>query len=268
MNQLIALGTGHATVTKCFNTCFALSNEKNEYILVDTGGGNGILAALEKTGISVQEIHDVFISHKHSDHLLGLVWIIRVIASSVLIGQYNDNLNIYCHSELINDIKALVKSTLDNKLTDLIGRRIFIIPVDDGQTNTLLGQDFTFFDLHSTKVKQYGFTVKLNNGKLLAFIGDEPYNKLCEKDISNSDWLLCEAFCLYRDREVFRPYEKHHSTVKDACKLAALLNIKNLILWHTEDTNITQRKNLYTEEGRKYFSGNIYVPDDLTKITL
>ena len=35
--ELIMLGTGNAMVTKCYNTCFALRNEE-EYFLVDAGG--------------------------------------------------------------------------------------------------------------------------------------------------------------------------------------------------------------------------------------
>ena len=48
--ELIMLGTGNAMVTKCYNTCFALRNEE-EYFLVDAGGGNGILSQLEKAQI-------------------------------------------------------------------------------------------------------------------------------------------------------------------------------------------------------------------------
>lgn len=44
---LIILGTGNAAVTKCFNTCFAIQTGE-EYFLVDTGGGNGIMTQLEK----------------------------------------------------------------------------------------------------------------------------------------------------------------------------------------------------------------------------
>ena len=41
------------------------------------------------------------------------------------------------------------------------------------------------------------------------------------------------------------------------------LNVPNLILYHTEDDNIERRKALYTAEGRLYYKGNLYVPDDL-----
>lgn len=57
-----------------------------------------------------------------------------------------------------------------------------------------------------------------------------------------ADWLLCEAFCLYDDRERFKPYEKHHSTALDAGRLASKLNVKNLLLYHTEDKTLATRK--------------------------
>ena len=89
-----------------------------------------------------------------------------------------------------------------------------------------------------------------------------PYN-LCEEEyVRDSDWLMHEAFCLYREADKFKPYEKHHSTVKEACLLAEQLRVPNLILYHTEETHLEERKELYTEEGRKYYSGNLYVPDD------
>ncbi|MCR5605691.1 MAG: hypothetical protein K6F69_02590 [Treponema sp.] len=47
--------------------------------------------------------------------------------------------------------------------------------------------------------------------------------------------LLHEAFCLYSESEIFDPYEKHHSNVKDACEKAETLGIKNLLLYHTEE---------------------------------
>ena len=46
------------------------------------------------------------------------------------------------------------------------------------------------------------------------------------------------------------------------------LNVPNLILYHTEDDNIERRKALYTAEGRLYYKGNLYVPDDLECIEL
>ena len=81
-------------------------------------------------------------------------------------------------------------------------------------------------------------------------------------------WLLHEAFCLSSQAEIFHPYEKHHSTVKDACELAEKLHVKNLLLYHTEDKNIAHRKELYGSEGRNYFYGNLLLPDDLESFSI
>ena len=72
----------------------------------------------------------------------------------------------------------------------------------------------------------------------------------------------------YADKERFKPYEKHHSTALDAGRLAEELNVKNLLLYHTEDKNIKERKHKYSQEASRLFKGNIFVPDDLEIITL
>ena len=102
----------------------------------------------------------------------------------------------------------------------------------------------------------------------MAFFGDEPYNEELFDYANNVDYLFHEAFCLYSQKDIFKPYEKHHATVKDACVNASKLNVKNIVLFHTEDKNILNRRKLYTEEGKKFFSGNIIIPDDLDVIEL
>lgn len=267
MEKIYMLGTGNAAVTKCYNTCFAIQNEE-EYFLIDTGGGNGILTQLEKAGIPIPEIHHIFISHAHTDHILGVVWMIRMAATAMRKGTYEGDLNIYCHEELVDTILTISELTLVKKFYSLIGERIFLVPLQDKQVVRILDYDVCFFDIQSGKTKQYGFTMKLVNGKKFTFIGDEYYRE-CEYEYSkDADWFLHEAFCLYRDRDIFKPYEKFHATVKEACENAAMLGIKNLILYHTEDKNLAQRKELYTAEGKEYFEGNLFVPDDLDVMEL
>ena len=108
----------------------------------------------------------------------------------------------------------------------------------------------------------------MENGLRVSFPGDEPYRESLYDFVKDSDWLLHEAFCLYGQRDTFHPYEKNHSTVKDACELAEKLGVENLILYHTEDKNIKARKALYTEEGKAYYHGNLYVPDDMEEFEL
>ena len=114
----------------------------------------------------------------------------------------------------------------------------------------------------------FGFTIYLNEKEKLTCCGDEPYNESERMYVQGSRWLLHEAFCLDAEEEKYHAYEKHHSTVKDACVTAEKLHVENLVLYHTEDSDMASRKARYTAEGKAYFSGNLYVPDDLEVIDL
>ena len=259
--KLTMLGTGHATVTKGYNTCFVLS-EQDRHFLVDAGGGNQILRILEEEAIPLSGICDIFVSHAHTDHVLGVVWMIRMAGQRINQGKYEGRLRVFCHQELSEEIQTICRITLPGKITRLFGERIVFAVVQDGQMQEIIGHNVRFFDIGSAKMKQFGFAIRLDGGRQLAFAGDEPLSERASRELVNYDWLMHEAFCLYEERDIFHPYEKYHSTVKDACESAERLGIKNLILYHTEDTHLQERKQRYTLEGKKYFSGNLFVPDD------
>ena len=124
------------------------------------------------------------------------------------------NAYIYSHNEVLELIKDMADKLLLQKETRFIGDRLHLVEVHDGETKNIIGHDVTFFDIQSTKADQYGFCMDIGNGKKLTCCGDEPYTDYEEKYARDSEWLLHEAFCLYSERDVFDPYEKHHSTVK------------------------------------------------------
>lgn len=262
MEQLYVFGTGNAVVTHCYNTCFAIRNPEGEYFMADTGGGNGILRILEDMEVDMGRIHHIFLTHEHTDHLLGIIWLIRMISVRMKKETYKGYLYIYCHEDLAETVRIICRLTLQPKFYRAIGDTIQLVPVHDGESKTILNYPVTFFDIRSSKATQFGFTLTLENRKTLTCLGDEPCNPQCEIYAAGCDWLLHEAFCLYGDRDRFNPYEKHHSTVKDACQLAESLHIRNLVLWHTEDKTLATRKEQYTAEGARYFNGNLYVPYD------
>ena len=97
---LYVFGTGNATVTNLYNTCFAL-RDGDEYFMVDAGGGNGILKILDNMQVPLEHIHHIFVTHAHTDHVLGIVWMVRMIATKMKKDQYIGDAHIYCHAELI-----------------------------------------------------------------------------------------------------------------------------------------------------------------------
>lgn len=260
--DITILGTGNAVVTECYNTCFVL-HENDDYFMIDGGGGSAVLRQLKHAGINWKDIRSIFVTHKHLDHITGVIWMIRMICQCMSRGEYEGEATIYAHDEVIMLLHELAEKLLQKKETAYIGKRLHLVTVQDGETKEILNKKVTFFDIQSIKAKQFGFCMELGNGEKLTCCGDEPYNPCEKRYAENSTWLLHEAFCLDSQADIFHPYEKHHSTVKDACKLAQEFNVKNLILYHTEDKNLDKRKELYQNEGREYFKGELYIPNDL-----
>lgn len=270
MEKITMLGTGAAMVTKCYNTCFTISNSDDDsHFLVDAGGGNGILQQLEKSEIKICQIHNAFISHNHTDHILGMVWIVRYIAQEINKDRYEGCFTIYGHQKSLDALHTMCSLLLQPRQSKLIGERIILFPIEHKKELDIENRHFVFFDIHSKKELQHGFTVVLRNKQKLAFLGDEPYNEANEEIIKGSDIIMEEAYCLYSEREKFNPYPKSHGTVLDSCVNAEKLGAKTTILFHTEGrTPLTERKMRYTAEGKTVYSGRLLVPNDLEVIEL
>lgn len=268
MEKIIVLGTGTASVTENFNTCFLLEDSEGNDLLVDTGGGNGILKQLKRANIDLCQIHHIFLSHKHIDHLYGMLWIYRLIDLSMQKGTYEGTLHIYCHDEVAKIIREQIITLLRKSQQKMLDQRIFIHIVEDHETRKVLEYELEFLDIYSKSDKQYGFKTVLNNSKTLAFLGDEPLDERLYEDVRNIDYLLHESFCLETEADQFKPREKNHDTVKSASIKAENIGAKNLILWHTQENLGKNRKEIYTKEAKENFTGNVYVPDDLDVIIL
>ena len=296
-NQITMLGTGNATVSQIYNTCFVLQTSST-LMLVDAGGGNGILSQLKKVNVQISDIHHLFVTHAHTDHVLGVIWVIRMVAQCK---GYEGLLHVYGNDKVMKVIKTIIDMILAKKQLAKVAERVVFHQLEDGDCFEVGDMKLECFDIQSTKEKQFGFRAELpgtsennvsedktasdyasedkaasdkaaseNHAKplVLACLGDEPYNEQNRRYIEGADWMMCEAFCLYADRDTFKPYEKCHSTALDAGKLAEELGVKNLILYHTEEKTLATRKENYTREAAENFKGRIFVPDDLEVIEL
>lgn len=267
MERLIFLGTGGALATKCYNTCFLIQTEKTTF-LTDTGGGNGILSQLEKVQIPPENIDSLFITHAHTDHVLGGVWLIRIALQQWLNGKRTIPFHIYSHEKVLSLLDIISRMTLPVRFTNLLGEKVIFHELHDGDCFQTGDLKLQCFDIRSTKEKQFGYSALLPDGQHLACLGDEPYNPLNHAYIKGADWLLCEAFCQDKEKVLYHPHEKHHGTVLEAARKASLLHVNNLVLYHTIDNDLPHRKQTFTEEASTEFAGRIFVPDDLETILL
>lgn len=266
MTKLIFLGVGNGGTLDLYNTCFDIQTEHGDF-LIDTGGSIEIINRLNKANVDYKKISNIFISHAHTDHILGIFWLFKKISRLAMKGEISAKIKIYCNDEVYNAIREVSKHILPNKLMDAIYGVVDFIVLSDGDKHKINGIEYTFFDINAKGAKQYGLEF-INNGKKFVFLGDETANPNLYSRIENADYVTHEAFCLDSEENIFHAYEKNHSTVKSVSETMNELNIKNLILYHTEESHGEDRKRLYTEEGKENFKGNIIVPDELEELEI
>lgn len=266
-SRITMLGTGNAMCINCYNTCFYLHTPGGG-MLVDGGGGNGILRRLVNAHIPFEGIRHMFVTHCHTDHIMGAIWMLRKVSPMIFKGKHKGPFTIYCNDAVKHAIYTMGDLMIPRKIFNSIGQTIILREVHDGETVDIDDMKVTFFDIASTKAKQFGFSALLPDGQRLVCLGDEPYSVQSEPYARGCDWLMCEAFCLYKDRFVFNPYEKNHSTALDAGMIAQELGVKHLVLYHTEDTHLDTRAATYTAEAGQYYRGSILVPNDLESFDL
>lgn len=278
MEKITMLGTGHAMTFKCYNTCFVYENE-NGKMLVDTGGGNQLLAQLQSAGINSQDIKAIFISHKHTDHLMGLFWLFR--------GPGTSGMEIYLHEDLMNVVLGVLKLLYPDSFHSFTKNNSFIT-VKHGDEADILGRKFRFLDLNSPNVTQYGFVMTMEDGGKFAFHGDVPFEEGNRTELTGMKYLMHEAFNLESDKGFGmpgapggpppgpggpmspdgKPRKMGHSTVRQAASYAQSLKAENLILVHGSDNDLENRKSKYITEASLEYTGIIYAPNDLEVIEL
>ena len=265
--ELIMIGTGSAFPKHSYNSCFAIRSE-SFLLLVDAGGGNGIFAALQKAGIAVADIHHLFTTHVHTDHVFGAIWLIRKVVNMAKESLYSGKLNIYGNKSVLNTIWQICQLTFLNADYDKMADCIKFVEVCNDDIFQIQNVSFKCFDVGSANVEQTGFRMTLARGKEIVCLGDESLTLRNAQNAANCNILICGAFCRYADKEIYQPYEKHHSTVRDVAVLAERFNIRNLVLIHCEDDDVAHRQELYQDEAAAYYSGKVTVPTDGERLPL
>ena len=264
--EIVMLGTGSAMPVSNYHACFIVKDESFT-LLSDAGGGNGILTQLNAAKISPAEITHFILSHSHSDHILGAVWLIRVLIQNYLSGQRFDKLKVYANRQTAEALVEICRLTFLDSYFSKFDTVIDLKIVDTPASTTIGTQTINFFDVGSENVQQMGFRIKFDDNTTLVSLGDEALTAKNSPEVKDDDYLICGAFCRYADRDIFKPYEKHHFTVKDVAQCANTSNIRNLILYHSEDRT-DDKRNKYTIEAKEYFNGNVIIPYDLDRIQL
>lgn len=255
LKKMIFLGTGEAMAYKAFNTSICFIDECNDCFLIDAGGGNGIFHHLKKSEIDIQQIKNVFITHNHTDHILGFLWIIRKFA-----GIKDEFVcDFYLPDSVHKDLMQLCNITISKGQLKKALEHINFHIVNNLDTVILGDIKITFFDTLYEKTTQFGCKIE-TEGFEIGICGDVPLLKENFHVVENVDILVHEALCDSKNSEKHKVYKKGHSTAKDAGKIAHEVSAKKLFLIHKADEYISS--NALYNDAITEFDGNVIVPED------
>ena len=126
MTKIIMLGTGNGGTLELYNTCFTIQNDAGNF-LVDTGGSIEIVKRLTEANIDYKKIQHIFISHSHTDHILGLFWLFKRLSRLAMHGEITEKINLYCNDVVFEAIKEVSKHILPEKLMNAIAQKALSI---------------------------------------------------------------------------------------------------------------------------------------------
>ena len=257
MREVIFLGTGYGMPRTSSCSATFIEDETNN-ILLDVAGGHEIVRQFHSAKKDPRKIKNIFLSHYDSDHILGIVPLVRVFKEI----KESVRINIFCSREVREAVESLF-TFVAKKHYENAKQFLNFITLTDGLTFVDEKWKLLFFDLKSNKSPQYGCVIEFPDGKKLSFLGDEPLQDQHLPLVSDSAIFIHEAFCLDSQQEDFQPHPKNHSTVREAAINATKARAKKLVLCHMEDKTLATRKEAYFVEAKKEFSGEIFVPLDL-----
>lgn len=263
--EIIFLGTGSAFPKHNYHSCYYIT-DTGFSILVDTGGGNGILQQLENAGVDIEAIDNLFLTHAHADHILGAIWLIRAINKASDDGNYHGCLNIFANTSTLQSFDTICKLTLLPRHYKQMRKLTEYVDVEKYPFQKIGNREVKFFDVGSENTRQTGFKTLLSNGSTLVITGDEALTENNKESVRNADLVICGAFCRFSDADIFKPYEKHHYTVRDVAKIAQSANVGTLVIVHCEDTDVSNRQRKYADEAAQWFTGRVIVPNDLERL--
>lgn len=255
MNKLIFLGTGSAAhlSRKLTSLCFVTDDRT---FLIDCGDGMGSLRNLIKAGVRIEDVNDVFITHRHADHVAGMT---HYLFLKML--DKETRVRVYGPKEAIDVVKTI--SLLTHDLTERNQDRIDFHAMQSGDSIKLENITITSTLVRHGLPVSYAFAVNMRKTKIV-FTGDMQPNENFETLTKGATILIHECFGLAKDEE--RCHTSGHSSAMDAGQTATRAGAKQLILTHLPIRDFDINPELLKNEAKKYFSGKVMVAEDLMEI--
>jgi ribonuclease Z len=270
--RIVFIGTGAAANVERCHACIAVQTGPDHTLLIDTGSGVEVVRNLGKAGISLASVEDVFLSHRHSDHIGGLELLMLHCGLHALnTGLHANELDIYGHPMVLDVARQMINSmgSVAPKLFGQMGERLDWVPMSPGECADIhSGVCLTSFvvDHAPPDGSCWGCTVEVERESRtykILYTGDTRPTASLRANAAGSNIILHECGGLDADAE--RVHHVGHSTAGDAGRLAAEAGASQLVLYHIPDHgNVAAME----AEAKRFFAGRVRVADDLDSFDL
>lgn len=238
---------------------------KSEEILLDVGRGTTL--RLAQVGSNFNNINNIYISHLHFDHLVGLpdLWLTSNL------WQKKTNTNVFGPKgiqEFCHNVKNSYKEDLGYRYSN---QDVSQINCHNFENNNLLSDRLikvqSFKNSHGHIEESYGLTVQVDS-KTIVYSGDTSYSENVIKSCKRCDILIHEVISvsdrLYNRNKKLQDVIDTHTSVKQLIKVLNSTNPKLTILSHALLFDVTEEQVI--NEIKEGYSGDVLFAYDLLSV--
>lgn len=252
MGRVILLGTGDPLNEERAQTSLAVPLAGDETLLVDASSGTVLLRQLEASGIALQSIRHLFVTHRHFDHAGGLAPLLVALTSLP-----EATLTVHAPPETLRALHDLLELTIPGVET-WIGSRLHWNELTPGEPTTAGDAAVTPFTVEHG-LECVGLRI-VQGDSTLVYAADTRPSPNVARYAEDADLLIHEAYGVAGDAEQAHTFG--HSTATDAGKAALAAGAKRLILTHLRAGRYADPNDLL-EEAKSIFGGPVDAASDL-----
>jgi len=136
--KLMAIGVGTYFSMKNWQTNFLFISDSGRKLLFDCG--LSFAYALNEQGMSAKDVDDIYISHYHGDHMLGLEW----MGFAKYFDPTQERPNLYCMSHMEDNIWATFRQGMKSVQGKILSLRDYfdVKPIEINETFEWEGATF------------------------------------------------------------------------------------------------------------------------------
>jgi ribonuclease Z len=245
MNRLTILGSGYAIPSQSQENSYLLMQSEKHAVLVDCG--NNPVSKLQQSGVTLNEITDLILTHAHPDHMGTL----PLLLLDMWLLKRESPLNIYGLPYTLERAKALLTVFDYEKWADMF--TLNFVPVSDQVMQKVIDAD----DLKVTTgpvvhlIPTIGVRVEFPaTGKTIAYSCDGEPSLGVDRLAKGATILIQEA----------AGPAKGHTSPAEAGINAARAGVDELVLIHYD---ATRPESELVNEAKKQFNGKVVAAKDL-----